>query len=82
MTSKSNAALWALAGFLVTSSLAVVVVWNPARWSWPERVVSLRQNANREADHQAKSPADMAAPEALQTERKILYWRAPMDPNY
>ena len=83
MKSKSNAALWALAGFLVAASLAVVVVWNPARWSWAERLVSLRQNANGEADPQVPSSASMAAPaEAPQTERKVLYWHDPMIPGF
>jgi len=83
MRSKSNAALWALAGFLAASSLAAVVIWNPARWAWAERLVSLRQNAGGETGQPTPSSTSLTAPaDAPQTERKVLYWHDPMIPGY
>lgn len=73
MTTGFRAALWALAGFLFAALLAAVLIWNPAGWRWAERLTASRQATE-------SSPAS-AATGTAQGERRILYWRDPMDPT-
>lgn len=60
-------------GFLAGLVVAAVVVWNPIGWTWPSRLASSVSDS-------ATGSADAAA--VSTEERKILHWRAPMDPNF
>jgi membrane fusion protein, copper/silver efflux system len=66
--------------FLLGIGAMVLLVANPAHWSWLDRA---RSAVIRTGDGtQATATPDVAAAPALPQERKIEYWRAPMDPTY
>jgi Cu(I)/Ag(I) efflux system membrane fusion protein len=73
---KSRVA-FSLLTFLLGIGATVAVVTNPARWSWMDRV---RGAIVRTAPSAAAQAANAAPAQA--SERKIKYWRAPMDPTY
>jgi Cu(I)/Ag(I) efflux system membrane fusion protein/cobalt-zinc-cadmium efflux system membrane fusion protein len=56
--------------FLLGATAVVVVLANPFEWAWISRTAAMLPGGDR-AD---QSPAP--------TERKIKYWRAPMDPTF
>jgi len=58
-----------VAAFLLGASLPAIIIWNPARWAWADRIAG-RSDARAESYPAAKA------------ERKVKYWRAPMDANY
>ena len=88
MKSKFSVALLILVGFLAATALSAVVIWNPAGWPWAERLVGRQHGAPGEAaSKEGGTVGDMSAAatgsaDGPKQERKILYWRAPMDPNY
>lgn len=55
--------------FLLGASVPGLLIWNPAGWAWAGRV---------------GGSSRAAASTSVETnkERKVKYWRAPMDPNY
>jgi Cu(I)/Ag(I) efflux system membrane fusion protein len=55
--------------FLLGAALPSFLIWNPAGWSWATRLT---------ASHSGMSEAGRP----VKKERKVKYWRAPMDPNY
>lgn len=65
--------------FLLGAAAIVLVVANPAHWSWMSRA---RGVIVRTSDAPPAGTTDAAAPAAKTSERKIKYWRAPMDPSY
>jgi len=65
--------------FLLGAALAAAVVWNPFHWKWADAAVArLHPAASKVNGMPAAAPS--SAPAAGQ--RKILYWRGPMNPNY
>ena len=67
-----NRVLLALLAFLLGIGAALFVVANPGHWSWLDRP--------RRPIVQPTSASPEATPAAR--ERRIKYWRAPMDPTY
>jgi RND family efflux transporter MFP subunit len=73
-----NRLAFSLFTFLLGIGVTVLVVSNPAHWSWmaPARSIIMRTDATAaSAPHGASAPADAS-------KRRIKYWRAPMDPTY
>lgn len=68
MKSRSSLVFLILLVFVIGAAVPTVIVWNPAHWGWATRLVPM--NMNKTA----------AAPGKKQ--RKIKYWRGPMNPNY
>jgi Cu(I)/Ag(I) efflux system membrane fusion protein len=58
-----------VAAFLLGAAIPSLLIWNPIGWSWADGLTGSRN----------KSGAPSARPK---DERKVKYWRAPMDPNY
>jgi RND family efflux transporter MFP subunit len=58
-----------VAAFLLGAAIPSLLIWNPAGWHW---AVSLT------GSHKGTTMPSASA----KKERKIKYWRAPMDPNY
>ncbi len=76
-----KALTFSLASFVLGAGFAAVLMANPAGWRWPaELVAALRgEPATAAAGPAAAGPA-AAAPAG--SERRILHWRAPMDPAF
>lgn len=84
MTSKT--AGWIVVAFVIGLAIPTLVIWNPAHWVWADSITgraaqdsstmppSMNMNTNSSDMNSGK-----AAPKS---ERKIAYWRAPMDPTY
>jgi RND family efflux transporter MFP subunit len=70
--------LWlSLLAFLLGVGVTALALANPARWSWLDRA---RGAIVRQGSTASAAPGTaVAVPPA---DRKILYWRAPMDPTY
>ena len=62
------------AGFGLGIALAALVLVNPAGWRWPSGLVAA-------LDEPSAAAADAARPAAA-AERRVLHWRAPMDPTF
>ncbi|MDE2971804.1 MAG: efflux RND transporter periplasmic adaptor subunit [Acidobacteriota bacterium] len=60
------------AAFLTGAALLALIVLGLGGWEWPPRF---------DAPGDGHEGHDMSAP-ATEAEREILYWRAPMDPNF
>jgi hypothetical protein len=88
MTNRSKFTIAVAAAFLAGLLFPALAIWNPAGWAWPDYILG-RAHITHEVDSAGSQGHDMAAMDdsgAVETaplsERKILYWRAPMDPNY
>ncbi|MDP6605771.1 MAG: efflux RND transporter periplasmic adaptor subunit [Dehalococcoidia bacterium] len=84
MTSSSRTLLVGAAMFTVGLALPTLVVWNPAGWSWAERVVGrvLISVSEVESGDSMNRMPDMAESISEPAEREILYWQAPMDRTF
>ncbi len=69
MKSKPGIIAIAIAAFLLGAAIPSLLIWNPAGWHWAAALTGSRSGASA-----SSAPA--------KKERKIKYWRAPMDPNY
>ena len=58
-----------VAAFLLGAAIPSLLIWNPAGWHWA---------ASLTGSHKGTT----VPPAPAKKERKIKYWRAPMDPNY
>lgn len=77
MKSRSTRLLGALGLLLLGAAIPAVIVWNPLHWSWAGALTA-RLRAGSTAAPGVSTNAAADAPK----QRKIKYWRAPMDPNY
>ncbi|MEW5976375.1 MAG: efflux RND transporter periplasmic adaptor subunit [Acidobacteriota bacterium] len=71
--------------FLLGVALPALIIWNPGGWAWADRWVGRQPHAThvKSGQEAAKdSGASTAVSNGEKKERKIKYWRAPMDPNY
>lgn len=80
MNSTVKIAAAGLAIFVLGVAVTAAVIWNPRHWHWADTFTARLRSATTETG-QATAPAASAATEAPK-ERKVKYWRAPMDPNY
>jgi hypothetical protein len=55
--------------FLLGAAVPSLLIWNPAGWHWAASLTGSRKGATMPS-----APA--------KKERRVKYWRAPMDPNY
>jgi RND family efflux transporter MFP subunit len=62
---------------LVGGATAAAVVWNPFHWAWADALIARLHPAPATPAASAQGGSSGAAPQ-----RKIKYWRAPMNPNY
>ena len=78
MKSRSKRVSGALALLLLGAAVPVALIWNPWHWSWADALTAhLRAGpAAGPVRNQAAAPANPPQ------QRKIKYWRAPMNPNY
>lgn len=88
MTNRAKLTIAVATAFFAGLLLPALAIWNPAGWAWPDYILG-RAHITHEVDSGGSQGHDMAAMDdsgtvetAPQSERKILYWRAPMDPNY
>ena len=82
MKSKSGFWIAILFVFLLGAALPLAVVLNPMQWKWAERLAD-RLHKPATAPGQQQAATEPAASSSSQPgERKILYWRAPMDPGF
>jgi Cu(I)/Ag(I) efflux system membrane fusion protein len=79
-TRPKTSPLIVLVALLVGAAVPILVVWNPARWDWANRLVARLYSPP--AHSQQESVSKPAAPPGQKKQRKIKYWRAPMNPNY
>ena len=82
MKSKSGFWIAILFVFLLGAALPLTVLWNPMRWQWAERLAGRIHNSSSLPQPQQAASATDAASQSQPGERKILYWRAPMDPSF
>ncbi len=82
MKSKSGFWIAILFVFLLGAALPLTVMWNPARWQWAERLAGRIHNSSSLPQPQQAASATNAASQSQPGERKIKYWRAPMDPSF
>ncbi len=73
---KSSVAFLLIAAFIVGAAVPAFLIWNPAGWTWADRLVG-KHGETGAGGSEAAAPG-----QEKKKERKILYWRAPMDPNY
>jgi RND family efflux transporter MFP subunit len=70
---------WALALLLLGAAVPVALIWNPWHWSWTDALTArLRAGSTPGPAQNQPAAASATAPK----ERKVKYWRAPMNPNY
>jgi len=67
----------ALALVLIGAAVPVALVWNPGHWSWADAFTRRLQASTPQSPSTAST-----APANAPKQRKIKYWRAPMNPNY
>jgi len=82
---KVKAAALGAAGFGLGIAAAVLLLLNPGGWRWPESLVqALGETPPGAGDRDLRDGGvlDVAAGQAGGGERRVLYWRAPMDPNF
>ena len=79
MRSRWKTLTGAIALLLLGAAVPVALLWNPWHWSWADALTS-RLRAGPAAGSARNQPA--AAPAGSPGQRKIKYWRAPMNPNY
>jgi RND family efflux transporter MFP subunit len=79
MKSKWAVLVFTLMAFLLGAAATAVIAVNPLGWTWADRLTAGLHGGKRQAN-----PTGSAAGTAAtgKKERKIKYWRAPMDPNY
>ena len=79
MKSRWKKLSWALALLLLGAAVPLALIWNPWHWSWTDSLTArLHTGSARGSAPNQPVPASATAPK----ERKVKYWRAPMDPNY
>jgi Cu(I)/Ag(I) efflux system membrane fusion protein len=72
-----------LAVFLLGLAVPVAAVWNPLHWAWADAFVArLHPVPAAIGGAQGGAGAASAGSSAGTRQRKIKYWRAPMNPNY
>ena len=69
----------ALALLLLGAAIPVALIWNPWHWSWAD-ALNARLRAGSTPGPAQNHPA--AASATAPKDRKVKYWRAPMNPNY
>ncbi len=79
MTSRLRRIAGGLALLLLGAALPVAIIWNPLHWSWADALTA-RLRAGSTTGSMQNQP--VAASASAPKERKIKYWRAPMNPNY
>ena len=68
-----------LALLLLGAAVPVALIWNPWHWSWTDALTArLRAGSTPGPAQSQPAAASATAPK----ERKVKYWRAPMNPNY
>lgn len=94
MTTRSRVVTVGVLAFIAGAVVPTLILWNPAGWTWMEHLTGKEQSqqmtsmATSEAMPESHEGHDMPAAGSSgsaaspKSERKILYWRAPMDPNY
>ena len=86
MTTIARAVLLVAAGVLFGVAVCSVVFVNPAGWIWVEHFLGrshLASDSKTEAGHDPRRPSTSPDPAGKEgPERRVLYWRAPMDRSY
>lgn len=86
MTSAFSKLSLGLIVFVLGAAVPIAVVWNPFHWGWADAlVVRLHPAPAAAGGAQGGGEAQGAAPAGSPGgahQRKIKYWRAPMNPNY
>jgi membrane fusion protein, copper/silver efflux system len=69
---------------LLGIAVGLAVVWNPLHWAWADTLLVRLHSvpASASAHSTAEMPSMPTNSPSAGHQRKILYWRAPMDPNY
>ena len=69
--------------FVAGVGLTTLILANPLGWSWAETIqAGLSTTATRDPDSGVRTGTTPPAAASSNAERRILYWRAPMDPTY
>ncbi len=95
MTTRSRVVTVGVLAFIAGAVVPTLILWNPAGWTWMERLtgkepsqpmtsLATPSDAMPESHEGHDMPAAGSSGSAASPKgaRKILYWRAPMDPNY
>ena len=79
MKSRLKKLSWAIALLLLGAAVPLALIWNPWHWSWTDALTARLHTRSTPgpAQHQPAA-ASATAPK----QRKVKYWRAPMNPNY
>jgi len=73
---------WIATAFVIGLAIPTLVIWNPAKWEWADALTG-RNASTVSSTSPNMNTAMNAGPQAGgKSERKIAYWRAPMDPTY
>ena len=78
MNSSARSIWVGVACFLLGAALPAAVLWNPLHWDWAQRLTG-RSAASAMVMPEETAPA---GPSKNPANRKVKYWRAPMDPSY
>ena len=78
MIPHSNTIRVGVVAFLVGLAIPLLVIWNPGRWTWAERVTGRMTASSVHPRGPSTTTPDTVAPAG----RRIKYWQAPMDPTY
>ena len=86
MTAIPRAFLLVATGVVFGVAVCSVVIWNPGGWPWIEYLLG-RPYGPSEVDRELEQDLSGHStppnePGQAHPERKVLYWRAPMDPSY
>ncbi len=86
MTAIPRAVLLVATGVVFGVAVCSVVIWNPAGWTWVEHLLGRSSVPSDSDGEMEQDPSEHSThpdePRQAGTERKILYWRAPMDRSY
>lgn len=80
MKSRLKKLAGAFALILLGAAVPAALIWNHLHWSWADSLTSGMRAGSGNGAMQGMSQANGTAPAPKQ--RKIKYWRAPMDPTY
>jgi len=69
MKPRIRSYLLILIPFFLGAALTTAVVWNPSRWQWADSLMTRLHRPETKTKAETK-------------ERKVKYWRAPMDPSF
>ncbi len=73
---------WIATAFIIGLAIPTLVIWNPAKWEWADALTGRNASTGSSLSPSMNMAMNAGPQAAANSERKIAYWRAPMDPTY